>query len=329
VSSRIATSAAAQHCERRQPGADITVCEAWLRDGIQGWAAIPAEGKLSLLRSVVAAGVREIDVTSFVPARYVPQFGDCEQIMAAVPGHVRARVLTVTTKGAQRVIDCHRRVRRVDLCGIPYSVSESHNKANLRRDHATHRAETAAMTSMLADAGIPVLLGVATAYGCPIEGRVATSDVIDTVEWAYQTGIRDIMFGDTTGMADPVSVRRLFGAAIERWPDVSFVAHFHDNRGCGIANVLAAIESGVTVVDASLGGVGGEPASVDQGFVGESGNVTSEDLVAVLAQMGFSTGIDRDALLAAGSLAEQILGRPLHSRVQRAGLVPFLPAREG
>lgn len=307
----------------------IQVCEAWLRDGIQGWPEVIAtESKTALLDAVVDSGVSEIDVTSFVPARVVPQFGDSTDVLAAVPEGTRLRVLAVNVRGVQRVVDAHRDVRRIDRCGIPYSVSESHNLANLRRDHADHRRAVTQMFDELSAAGIDTLLGLATAYGCPIEGAVPRTKVYAAIEWAYELGIRSIMLGDTTGMADPRSVREIFAYAVKSWPDVNFVAHFHDNRGVGIANTLAAIDAGVRTVDASLGGVGGEPASVDQGFVGESGNVTTEDLVAVLNQMNVVTGIDVDKLLRAGALAEQILGRPLHSRVQRAGRIPFVPVRE-
>ncbi|MGW8813058.1 hydroxymethylglutaryl-CoA lyase [Gordonia terrae] len=307
----------------------VDICEVWLRDGIQGWPQIvPTEDKIELLEAVVAGGVSEIDVTSFVPPHVVPQFGDSEEVLAGTPEGVATRVLTVNVRGVERVIDAHERVRRIDRCGIPYSVSEAHNLANLRRNHADHRQAVAEMAHLLGDAGIDTLIGLATAYGCPIKGAVEPAEVLAAIDWAHGLGIRSIMLGDTTGMADPRSVRDLFGRAVREWPDVHFIAHFHDNRGCGIANTLAAIDAGVRTVDACLGGVGGEPASVDQGFVGESGNVTTEDLAAVLAQMELSTGIDLDKLLDAGALAEQILSRPLHSRVQRAGRIPFIPARE-
>jgi hydroxymethylglutaryl-CoA lyase len=299
----------------------VVVCEAVLRDGLQGWPDyVPAEDKIAVMTAVTASGVCEVDVTSFVPAGAVPQFVDALDVLAAVPDGTRTRVLTVNAKGAQRVIAAHRDVHAVNRCGIPFSVSEPHNLANLRRTHREHKVAVAGMVEELAAAGIETLLGVATAYGCPIQGDVPREDVLSVVDWAYGLGIRSIMFGDTTGLADPRSVRELFALATERWPDVDFVAHFHDNRGRGIANAIAAIEAGARTVDASLGGIGGEPSSVDQGFVGESGNVTTEDLVDALEQMGIGTGIDRVALLAAGALAERVLGRPLHSRVQRAGL---------
>ena len=305
---------------------DVVVCEAWLRDGIQGWNEfVPTAAKVELLEAVAASGIREIDVTSFVPTSVVPQFADAIDVLGAVPADVLTRVLTVNVKGALRVVEAHKQIRRIDRCGIPFSVSEKHNLANLRRDHQAHRREVSAMVECLRNDGIDTLLGVATAYGCPIQGEVPRDDVFAVVDWAHSIGIRSMMFGDTTGMADPRTVRELFSLAVKRWPDVEFIAHFHDNRGCGIANTIAAIESGARTVDAS---VGGEPAAVDQGFVGESGNVATEDLVAALKQMGISTGIDTASLLDAGAIAERTLGRPLHSRIQRAGVIPFTPTRK-
>ncbi len=301
---------------------DVTVCEAWLRDGIQGWPTFLATAdKIRMLQAVAGAGVPEIDATSFVPAHVVPQFSDAEEVLGAVPDDVTVRVLTVNVTGAHRVVAAHRAGRAVDRCGFPISASEPHNIANLRRDHASHKQAVAEIVDVLGEAGVAPLLGVATAYGCPIQGRVERDDVLALVGWGHSLGIRSIMLGDTTGMADPRTVHELFTEAVRAYPDVEFVAHFHDNRGCGIANTLAAIDAGAATVDASLGGVGGEPAAVEQGFVGESGNVTTEDLAAVLERMAVRTGIDLGALLRAGALAEELLGRPLLSRVQRAGPV--------
>lgn len=302
------------------PTMEVSVCEAWLRDGIQGWREVLSTAdKIRMLRAVVAAGVREIDVTSFVPSHVVPQFFDAEAVVAAVPGDVTIRVLTVNVRGAHRVVEVHNRVRPIDRCGFPISASEPHNIANLRRDHAAHKLAVAEMVQALGQAGIAPLLCVATAFGCPIQGQVDPTDVLALAAWGYALGVRAIMFSDTTGMANPRRVRELFAAAEAEHPDVEFIGHFHDNRGCGIANTLAAIDAGAATVDASLGGIGGEPAAVDQGFVGESGNVATEDLVAVLQQMGMRTGIDLASLIDAGSLAEKLLGRPLLSRIQRAG----------
>jgi hydroxymethylglutaryl-CoA lyase len=209
---------------------------------------------------------------------------------------------------------------RTRMCGIPFSVSEPHNLANLRRSHAEHREAVTRMVENLLAAGIRPLIGVVTAFGCPIRGRIDPQESLQLAHWAYDLGVRDIMFGDTTGLADPVTVARLFSAA-SVMDGVNLIAHFHDNRGAGIANTLAAIGAGATTVDACLGGIGGEPKAIELGLVGDQGNVTSEDLVAVLAAMGVETGIDPDALLRAGAIAEEIIGQPLFSKVQRAGLM--------
>ena len=302
----------------------VSVCEAWARDGIQGWPeTLSTADKLSVVTAAAASGVGEIDAASFVPASIVPQFADAEQVLAGIDESVRIRVLTVNVRGATRVVEAHRAIRRIDRCGIPFSASEPHNLANLRRDHAAHKEQVAAMVDTLGAAGIDPLIGVATAWGCPIQGRVEPDTVFGLVDWAYGLGIRSIMFGDTTGMADPRGVRRLFTDAVTRWPDVDFVAHFHDNRGVGIANTLAAIEAGVRTVDASLGGVGGEPSAVDQGEVGESGNVVTEDLAWMLEAMGLDTGIDLERLVDCAGEAQRVLGRPLGSHVLTAGPVDW------
>jgi len=233
-------------------------------------------------------------------------------------------------KGVRRVIEAHRHARRIDSCGIPFSASEAHNIANLRRDHAAHRVAVAQMVEELQAAAIEPLVGIATAYGCPISGRVDPDTVFGLTSWLRSLGVHKIMFGDTTGMADPGRAESYYRFATQEWPDTEFVAHFHDNRGCGVANVLAAIRAGVTTVDSSLGGLGGEPSSVDQGDVGESGNVATEDLAAVLDRLGYVyvTGLDVGRVLAAGALLEETLGRRLHSRVMRAGPVADSPSGE-
>jgi hydroxymethylglutaryl-CoA lyase len=308
----------------------LTLCESVLRDGIQGWPHfIPTNEKIRLAEAIAAAGFPELDVTSFVPVAVVPQFADAADVLAAIPSSIAARVLTVNERGVERVIAAHQQIRPIECCGMPFSASEPHNIANLRRTHAEHRVQVARMVDSLLGAGIRPLVAVATAYGCPIRGRVDPGEVLELAGWLHALGVRRIMFGDTTGTADPRRARELFAAAVAQWPDAEFIAHFHDNRGCGMANSLAAIEAGATTVDSSLGGLGGEPLSVDQGDVGESGNVATEDLAAVLARMGIVTGLDLDRVLAAATIAESIAGRRLHGRVLRAGLVRDEPAREG
>jgi hydroxymethylglutaryl-CoA lyase len=297
----------------------LTFCELLLRDGIQGWPKfIPTVDKIALLTEIADAGVPEIDVTSLVPPHVVPQFADSEQLLAATDANVAVRVLTVNLKGAQRVVDAHKRIRAIQRCGIPFSASEPHNLANLRCNHAIHRERVSAMVDLLFTAGVQPMIGVATAWGCPIQGAVDPEQVLALVGWVHSLGVTSIMLGDTTGMADPLQVESMFCEARRQWPNVDFIGHFHDNRGLGIANVLAAVRVGVTSIDACLGGLGGEPAAVEQGEVGESGNVISEDLIAALSQMGYRTGVDLHRLLSAGKTAERIIGRRLFSKLQRS-----------
>jgi len=303
-------------------GQAVEFCEVLLRDGIQSWPQfIPTAEKVRLLKAIVAAGVKEVDAASFVSAKLVPQFADKLELLAAVDDDVRVRVLTVNAKGAAGVIEAHQSARRIDLCGIPFSVSEPHNLANLRRTHAEHRAAVSAMVDDLLAAGIKPLIGVATAFGCPIRGRIDPAESLALAQWAYDLGVRDIMFGDTTGLADPATVAQLFSSAVAEMDGVNLIAHFHDNRGAGIANALAAIAAGATTVDACLGGIGGEPKAIELGLVGDQGNVTSEDLIAVLSAMGVETGVNPEALLQAGMIAEETIGQKLFSKVQRAGLM--------
>lgn len=294
-------------------------CELVLRDGIQGWPTfIPTARKIDILHAIAATGIDEIDVTSFVPSSSVPQFADALDVLAAVPDGVRTRVLTVNSRGVDRVIDAHRTVHPIDVCGIPVSASDAHNRANLRRTKAEHRRVMEEMVARLLTAGISPLIGVVTAFGCPLQGRVPRSDVFDIVQWAHDLGARSIMFGDTTGLAHPQLVRETIGEARERWPDVLYIGHFHDNRGVGVVNSLAALEAGADMVDGSLGGIGGEPPVVEQGFVGEAGNTATEDLVSMLCAMGHLPHVDVAAVLEAGALMQEVTGRPLHSRVQLA-----------
>lgn len=297
----------------------VKFCELVLRDGIQGWPTfIPTDLKIDILNAIAATGIDEIDVTSFVPTSSVPQFADALDVLAAVPDNVRTRVLAVNRRGVERVIDAHRTVQTIDVCGIPVSASDAHNQANLRSSKDEHRRAVEEMVAQLLDAGIAPLIGVVTAFGCPLQGDVPRADVFDIVQWAHTLGVRSIMFGDTTGLAHPRLVRETINEARQHWPDVLYVGHFHDNRGVGVVNSLAALEAGADMLDGSLGGIGGEPPIVEQGYVGEAGNTATEDLISMLCAMGHLTHVDVAAVLEAGALVQEVTGRSLHSRVQAA-----------
>ena len=299
----------------------VAVCECWARDGLQSWTSvISTSGKLAVLEAVVAAGITEVDVTSLVPAKYAPQFADAEQILRAVARlDVKTRVLTPNLKGVQRAVELDDELNAVDSIGFPISASEPHNVANLKRTHAEHFPEIEKMVTCAHDAGLQVIAAVATAYGCPIAGAVRVDDVFAIAGRLVDLGVDRIMLSDTTGLADPVRAARYTARAVAQFPDTGWIAHFHDTRGAGIANTWAAVAAGADCVDSCLGGIGGEPSTVEQNHAGETGNISTEDIVVLLERAGVETGIDIDALISAGCIAERALGAPGRSQVQRTG----------
>ncbi|MCW2761627.1 MAG: hypothetical protein JWR85_1828 [Marmoricola sp.] len=307
-----------------QPRARVTVCEAWPRDGIQGWPQVFSTAQKSeVIQGAMAAGIQEIDVTSMVPARVSAQFADSLALLASFehrPREVVFRALVVNLRSIQTLESSPHALAAVDVCGFPLSASEPHNLANLRRTHAEQKVIIASMTERILNLGKKPLMAVATAFGCPLQGVVPLSTVMGLVQWAAEHGIKSIMLGDTTGMADPAHVFDLVSEVRAAFPDIELIGHFHDTRGSGIANTLAAIDAGVRRVDASLGGVGGEPPVVKQDHAGEAGNVCTEDLVALLDRMRIPTGIDPHKLVVLGKRVEELSGRTLRSQVLRAGL---------
>jgi hydroxymethylglutaryl-CoA lyase len=276
--------------------------------------------KLDVLRAALAAGVSEIDATSLVPAKYAPQFADAGQLLEdlACTG-VSARVLAPNLRGVQRAVESHEQLGFIDTVGFPISASQEHNLANVKRTHAEHLAAISDMVACAQDGGLRVIVAVATAYGCPLIGPVDEATVFGIAEKLVGLGVDRLMLSDTTGLADPVRAHRYARRARAEFPDVDLVAHFHDTRGSGVANTWAALTGGATCVDASLGGVGGEPATVEQNHAGETGNTCTEDLVVLLERAGVATGIDVDALIAAGRRAADLLNSPTRSQVQHTG----------
>ena len=310
--------------EENEPGASlptsVRVCECWSRDGIQSLPEVPTEQKLRVLDQVLDAGVRELDATSFVPVKVVPQFFDNIAILEHLAGRdVYVRVLAPNLRGFQLAIEANARIGAIDAIGFPISASEAHNLANVRRTHEQHLGEIKEMVKLALGAGIQVMAAVATAYGCPIVGQVDEEVVFGIAGTLVDYGVSRIMLSDTTGLADPVTVRRFARRARRDFPSLDLIAHFHDTRGTGLLNTWAALESGVTTVDTCLGGLGGEPPSVEQNHSGEAGNVSTEDFVVALQRAGVSTGIDVAALLDAGRAQEQITGIASRAQVLRTG----------
>ncbi|MEP6739243.1 MAG: hydroxymethylglutaryl-CoA lyase [Caldimonas sp.] len=294
----------------------VTVREVGLRDGLQSIArVVPTEVKLEWLRAAHAAGLREIEVGSFVPARLLPQLADTALLVdaaRALPGLVTS-VLVPNLKGAQAALDSH-----ADLMLLPLSASHAHSLANLRKTPDEVVAEIGRIRALRDASGSRCVLevGLSTAFGCTIQGRVSEDEVARLVQVVLDAGADRVGLADTVGYADPLQVSRLFERCVGVAGDRLVCGHFHDTRGLGLANVFAAWQTGVRRFDSSVGGIGGCPHAP-----GASGNVASEDVAYLFASMGVPTGLDFDALIALrGRIARWLEGEPLHGHVWRAGL---------
>ena len=293
-----------------------TIREVGLRDGLQSIATVvPTERKLQWVREAHAAGQREIEVGSFVPARLLPPLADTAEVLAyakTLPG-LRASVLVPNLKGAERAI-----AEGADLMILPLSASHEHSLANLRKTPDDVVAELAKIRAARDAAGSRTLIegGVGTAFGCTIQGDVAESEVLRLMQALLDAGADRVSLADTVGYADPAAVARLFEKALKLAGDRFCCGHFHDTRGLALANIHAALQLGVDRFDASLAGIGGCPHAP-----GASGNAATEDLAFMLASMGVDTGIDLPRLLALrAEVAGWLQGEPTHGSLWRAGL---------
>ncbi|HKB55852.1 MAG TPA: hydroxymethylglutaryl-CoA lyase [Ramlibacter sp.] len=305
------------------PTAPIVVREVGLRDGLQSIARVlPTEHKLEWIRGAYAAGQREIEVGSFVPARLLPQLADTAELVAyarTLPGLVTS-VLVPNLKGAQRALDSG-----ADLMLLPLSASHAHSLANVRRAPDEVVADIARIRAARDAAGSKCLIevGMSTAFGCTIQGRVEPAEVLRLLQAVLDAGADRVGLADTVGYADPRMVRELFEASFAVAGERLGCGHFHDTRGLGIANVMAALDTGVRRFDACLAGIGGCPHAP-----GASGNVATEDLAYLFASMGLPTGLDIARLLALREqVAQWLQGETMHGTLWRAGLPKtMLPA---
>jgi hydroxymethylglutaryl-CoA lyase len=290
--------------------------EMGLRDGLQSIATVmPTALKLAWIRAAYDAGQREIEVGSFVPARLLPQLADTAEVLAfakTLTG-LLASVLVPNLKGAERAI-----AEDAYLMLVPLSASHAHSLANLRKTPDEAVADIARIRAARDAAGSRTLIeiGISTAFGCTIQGRVEPSEVVRLVKAVLDAGVDRVSLADTVGYADPAMVRQMFELTLPVAGEKLNCGHFHDTRGLGLANVYAALELGITRFDACLGGIGGCPHAP-----GASGNVASEDLAYMLASMGIETGQDFDRLIALRArLAQWLEGETLHGTLWRAGL---------
>jgi len=289
----------------------VSVREVGPRDGLQNEPPVPTEAKVALVDALSRTGLRRIEAVSFVHPKAVPQMADADEVWAGIsraPG-VTYSALAANLRGAERAV-----AAGVDQLEVVVSASDTHNRHNLNRSTEESLDDIAAIGDLTHAAGGTLEVIVATSFGCPYEGDVPVARVLGVVDRALADGADRVAFGDTTGMATPTRVTAVFDAVRERHPDVPVLLHFHDTRGTALANVLAALQLGVTEFDASVGGLGGCPYAP-----GATGNLATEELVHMVEDMGIDTGVDLEALLEVARLAELTVGRPLESGVLRAG----------
>jgi hydroxymethylglutaryl-CoA lyase len=289
----------------------IVITEVGPRDGLQNEARpIPVEGKVALIERLAQTGLRRIEAVSFVHPRAVPQMANAEEVMASLrryPG-VAYIGLVPNLKGAQRAV-----AAGVDELATVVSASQSHNRANLNATIEETMTQIAQIAALAKDAGLPWAGYISTAFGCPYEGKVDADVVISLGQALHRLGAYAVSLGDTIGVANPRQVYELVSRFLKEVPGVELRLHFHDTRGVALANVVAAMQAGATQFDGSVGGLGGCPYAP-----GASGNVATEDLVAMAEAMGIRTGVDLHALVEVSWFAEELVGRPLDGKVRRA-----------
>jgi hydroxymethylglutaryl-CoA lyase len=289
----------------------VTITEVGPRDGLQNEArSIPLDQKFALIDALSSTGLSRIEAASFVHPKAIPQMANAAEVMAGITRRPDVTYIGLVPNevGARNAIEA-----RVDEIAVVVSASESHNRANVNRSIAESLAEIRAVAALCRDVDVPWSGYVSTAFGCPHEGAVDPTRVLELAATLRDAGAEAIALGDTIGIANPRQVHEMVLAFFRELPDTPLRLHFHDTRGMALANVVSAMEAGATQFDGSVGGLGGCPYAP-----GASGNVATEDLVAMLQAMGIETGISLDALLEAAWLAEEIVGRALDGRVKRA-----------
>jgi hydroxymethylglutaryl-CoA lyase len=299
----------------------VSVREVGPRDGFQNEPeTIPTDDKVALINGLGRAGYTRIEVASFVRPDVIPQLSDGVEVLQRidVPQTVKKQVLIPNTKGLDNALAVRELFREVALF---VSASETHNQRNINRAVAETMADVKGMAPRILGEELGLCAVIATAFGCPFEGKVEMDRVLGLAEQFAEAGATEIGFGDTTGMANPAYAARLFSAAIERLPGVELTAHFHNTRGQGLANAYAAFEAGCRSFESSVGELGGCPVPA-----GSTGNIASEDLISMFHEMGVGTGVDLEQLIEVARRAQQVLGRKLTSHSIIAGPVLWAPA---
>jgi len=296
----------------------VRIREVGPRDGFQNEPeVIPTEEKVRLIGMLSDAGLRRIEVTSFVRPDVIPQLADGGEVLSRFEPRdgVAYSVLIPNRKGLENALEMRDRFQEANFF---LSASETHNRKNVNRSIAESLADLEGTIGAAAEAGLRCEGVISTSFGCPYEGEVPPERVFETAGRLRDFGCEEIAFGDTTGMANPRQVGEFFAAARERLPEVELTAHFHNTRGQGLANVLAALERGIDSFESSFGELGGCPVPP-----GSTGNISTEDLVSMLEEMGVETGVELSKLIAASAEAQRVLGRPLGAHLLTAGPIDW------
>jgi hydroxymethylglutaryl-CoA lyase len=305
----------------------VRIREVGPRDGFQNEPEVIAtDDKVRLVEALAGTGLRRLEVTSFVRPDVIPQLADAREVLerAEIPPEVSVSVLVPNEKGLdnalalREAIAARRERPAFDEANLFLSATETHNRKNVNRSVEESLAGLERVVERARAEGIRCEGVISVSFGCPYEGEVPSERVFAIAERLAEAGCEEIAFGDTTGMANPRQVRELYRAALERLPGVELTAHFHNTRGQGLANALAALEAGVRSFESSFGELGGCPVPK-----GATGNVASEDLVSMLHEMGYETGIDLERLLDCARAVQEVLGRPLGSHLLTAGPVDW------
>ena len=296
----------------------VRIREVGPRDGFQNEPeVIPTSDKVRLIDMLAGTGLQRLEVTSFVRPDVIPQLADAAEVLAAVtrPADVSYSVLIPNERGLERALEQR---DRFDEINVFLSATESHNKRNKNRTIAESLDDLGRTVARAREEGLRCEGVISVVFGCPYEGEVAPDRVLEIADALAEMGCEEVSFGDTTGMANPRQVGEFLASATERLDGVELTAHFHNTRGQGLANVLAALEQGVRSFESAFGELGGSPLTP-----GATGNISTEDLVSMLHEMGVETGVDLERVLDASRAAEELLGRPLGAHVLRAGPIDW------
>jgi hydroxymethylglutaryl-CoA lyase len=295
----------------------VSIREVGPRDGFQNEPEIvPTDAKVRLIELLAAAGLKRIEATSFVRADVIPQLADGAEVLRRVhvPEDVALSVLIPNERGLDNALELRDRFQEINVF---MSASETHNRKNVNRSIEESLRGLERVLGRAREAGLRCEAVISVAFGCPYEGHVPPERVFAIARALRDAGAQEIGFGDTTGMANPAQVRRFFPAAREALgEDLELTAHFHNTRGQGLANVLAAFDAGVRSFESSFGELGGCPVPP-----GATGNVATEDVLSMLHEMGVETGVSLDGVLTAARAVQEVLGRPLGSHLLTAGPV--------